>query len=443
MTNDTFDPNTLWGERETVGPDPDEVQPVSKSFVRILIATGTILVLSGIAVVLVINGWDGENPKPARTVAGNSSDDHRNVDPIEKIGNAMGVFDAPPTNHKDPSIDWKAEEKKVASKSAIKGLRRKLNATRDLISSVQDTKSELGSQIELLKASEAGARIASNSEHIESFIWIENEYDSLEIGNDEASEFVGDMLGFLQKVESRDDGSYTPQPFVSERLRGFTTEFEAQRKQLRELQEALNSVVTAASGLKPSGLLDVALEKTKADHAATLAKRIAMGAKEGREQATADLAEETKATNKDLATSKINLENARRAKDALANNADAAQIQAKLEIKKENDRIAAANLVLEQEFQRELADIRTYLAPFLADGRHFRGESPGSGPISYSLLIGGGVLDRTPQGLYNLGVSGYKCGRPLGGFPGVIAVDRMKTGHPQSEPTARFLERSQ
>ena len=438
MTNETFDPNSMWGQRETVGPDPDEAQPVTTSFVRILIAAGAILLLSGVAVVLVVNSWGNEIAESIKT-----AEAERPLDPLGTISAAIKIHDAPPTNHKNPSVDWNAEEKKVANSSAIKGLRRKLSSTSSLIQNVQNSKSELGKRIKRLKASEQGAKIASSSKHIESFIWIENEYDSLDIESGEASEFIRDMQGFLQKVESRDDGSYTPQPFVSDRLSGFKVKFESERKKLTELQDALTSVVDAASELQPASLLDVALEKTRADHAATRAERIATGAKEGRQNATANLVEKSKAASKDLTTSEINLVNAKKTKAALKNNTDADEILAELELQIENDRIAAAKRVLEQEFQRDLTDIKTYLAPFLADGRTHRGGSPGAGPISYSYLTGKVVFDNTPQGLANFGIVGYSIRRNLGGFPGPVAVDRMKTGYPNSEPTAQFLERAQ
>ena len=268
-------------------------------------------------------------------------------------------------------------------------------------------------------------------------------FSSLELENDEANEFIRDMLGFLERVEARDDGSYSPQPFVTDRLQGFVAGFETKQERLKKLVIALNSLLDSTRGFAPSHPLDVVLEKSRKEQAAKLADQLVVSGKAGRDKANADLADATKAAQENLAASEIKLKNANAESESLKNDTAADNILADSNDQKVANRIEAAKRMLEQEFQRDLADIQRYLCPFLGAGAKHRGPNKGIGPVSFGLIESCGALNENTKGLVSLGFAANETGRDLGGFPVSHSIDRIQAGFNNTEATVRYLSRAQ
>ena len=155
--------------------DPDEVQPVSKSLIRILIAAGAIIVISGVAVAMTLNGFDSAATDSSKTLPADTSND-QSPTPLTSIGNAIRSFDTTPKLGTSTSVDWEAEENRVANKSAITGLRQKLNSATSLIQRIEEQRDNFNDQLDGLRVSEAGSKIASSSDHVESYILIDDEF---------------------------------------------------------------------------------------------------------------------------------------------------------------------------------------------------------------------------------------------------------------------------
>lgn len=65
------------------------------------------------------------------------------------------------------------------------------------------------------------------------------------------------------------------------------------------------------------------------------------------------------------------------------------------------DKLAAQQAKLEADFQKDLPEIKTYLACFIASGNNLRGPNPPAdpGPVSYTVLVEAGLTSDTQNGL--------------------------------------------
>lgn len=75
-----------------------------------------------------------------------------------------------------------------------------------------------------------------------------------------------------------------------------------------------------------------------------------------------------------------------------------------------------ARLKLEQDFELDYPPIKARLVAFTSDGMHLRGNDPGPGPVSFSLMQGKGALERTETGRQQIAIVVGESRRESGGL---------------------------
>ena len=335
-----------------------------------------------------------------------------------------------PDGNTSPQIDWKAKETAAINRAALTEFRQKLDSLANLNLTTSEFGQTLGSELNLLKTSEQGAKIASDLELVDQYVALSDEFENIVESGDDVATYLAELLPLIQQVEDSKDYSYRPQAYTVEQVEKLSTSLKNKTKSLRELKSGLASIISAADSLTPAKPLQITIAKVEKERVESKARRLSEATRTAREKETAKHEDRIAQTEAALAKSKADLAVERNRTQISGNQIEADKIKAKRLADEEGKRIAAAKKKLESEFQAELANIKTYLQPFLYEARSIRGNLGGKGPASYSALDSGGALADTNQGIYQF----YRAAsmfddRPISGYGGMHSIYAVSYTH--------------
>lgn len=298
-------------------------------------------------------------------------------------------------------FDWAKEEEIAANRSAVENFKSKLEQIANLSNSNSEGLALLRSKTEELRTSQAGAKIASDAKYVAQYIALHEQIAGLEVSIPVAESFSNDMSALLNRVETANDTSYSPQQFVVTRAEEFLKRHTEKAAEIKRFDNALNYLVAETDQLEAGSILETAFQNEMKNSQDNLAESLVRAREEAANKAREQLAQAEKEriqSEADLELAKIQTQTTGNvgAKEVLLSN--------------------AARQKLEQEFNADLNDVNVYLLPFISEGRDLRGNAVGKGPVSYSAIKAKGALENTADGLASLSHAA-KNGRPLGEFP--------------------------
>lgn len=297
--------------------------------------------------------------------------------------------------------DWAKEEEIAANRSAVADFKSKLETISKLANSNSEELVILQSKTEELLASEAGAKIASDTKYVDQYIALQEKITELEVTVPVADNFARDMIALLKRVEVANDTSYSPQQFVVTRADEYLDQHLKKAAEMKRYDNALNGLVAETDALEAGDTLMSAVNSQLKKSDDNLAESLDQARKQAEEETLQQLAD----AKKELIQSKADLERAKIEAETAGNI-----------VKKDSLLSGAAKQKLEREFDADLNSINVYLLPFISEGRDLRGNAAGKGPVSFSAIKAKGALENTADGLASLSHAA-KNGRPLGEFP--------------------------
>ncbi|MEM7785895.1 MAG: hypothetical protein AAF623_21280 [Planctomycetota bacterium] len=186
------------------------------------------------------------------------------------------------------------------------------------------------------------------------------------------------------------------------RANEFISRHESNLSEIQRYESVLELLLRESEKFEAGDSLESAIQKRREADAAELAQFLEDTRREAKEKSKAKYAEAVKKQTEAADALKLAEIAAATQKDQLAKDEKLAQL---------------AKQKLEAEFNADLPKIRTYLAPFIGEGRNMRGEVGGKGPGSYAVIVGYGALENSPKGLMAMADIGLRSDRPKNGFP--------------------------
>ena len=445
--SDEQESEDMWGDSSTA----ETVGTAQPSFIKthqtIIVSSLVLLVLSGAAVTLLLQGL--QKPAAPETVAKeaprskNMSSTQSNI--VEIVEKTSDIF--PGLSSGDL---WESKEKAAVNRAAIINLQNQTKTLRSNYESLVKLEASMKAQLGLLQNSQQGARLTSDPELVAQYVGVSDEFEELTRYDLGVESFLNSMNGlFASVVEENGARDFSPQTETIELAQQFDKSVLERKKSLTELSAGLESLLAGAQGNKPGITLAVAIANAEKERAATHTKRRADFAKKARADSWEKIESEITAAEADFVDSETKLKTAELAAKAAQNRARTAKLKRDME-EEEADRLArAAAQKLENEFAAASGEIQTYLQYLMADGRNNRGGASGVGPVSYSAVAGSGALEGGQRGVIIMsrwcGSNGYgqnATNLRAKDASNLIVTEFMYT-QPRYESDIRFAEKAQ
>ena len=412
------DPNTLYGSDSGNSASNDTNSDGNSTPAPGLHRVFSYLVAAALVFALIFavqfgGSWFSDSPTGAppeiADVDGSASTESAKENSIvsDKIEEVTGI-----RIPEKPVVDWKAKEEIAVNKAAIVELQEKLDLLLQKSTASSEQFAELKSKLLDLRTSEAGFKLASDEASVIRFIGLEEKIGALTGEIPASNLFATEMKSLLSDVETRGDSSYAPDPFVVKRANEFISRHESNLSEIQRYESVLELLLRESEKFEAGVSLESAIRKRREADAAELAQFLEDARREAKEKSKAKYAEAVKKQTEAADALKLAEIAAATQKDQLAKDEKLAQV---------------AKQKLEAEFNADLPKIRTYLAPFIGEGRNMRGNENGKGPGSYSVIVGKGALEESDKGLIVLGQIGTLSDRPKNGFPEVTGSGYMAT----------------
>lgn len=448
MTDD-LDNDEMWGTStaaETVGvPKPG----FFKTNQTIIVSSLVLLVLSGAAVNLLLQGLQKPDEKPPANNANEARqanhlpDEKSNVADIVK--KTTEIFPA-----MAPNDLWESKEKAAVNRAAIIELQNHTQALKDSYRGLTELQTSMKNRLELLQHNQEGARLTANADLVAQYFAVANKFEELTRYDLGAASFLSSIEGLMSGVvEANAAEVFHPQNETIEQAKQFDKSVRERTTELSELAAGLDSLLKPTQKNPPGITLAVAISNAEKEQADSLAKRIASISERARAQSLKAIEKRIMAAEEDFVKSETELKVAKLRGEASQNRQQAAEIDAKAK-QAEIDRAAAiAKQKLESEFTASNSEIRTYLSSLMADGRTNRGAETGVGPVSYTAVLSSGALENSNDGIITMS---KWCGSNGLGWSGlnprakdskVIILSDFMITQPKYEPSVRFSEKAQ
>ena len=448
MTDD-FDNDEMWGTStaaETVGVPKSGFFKTNQT---IIVSSLVLLVLSGAAVNLLLQGLQKTDEKPTKIEvnesqqANYSPDAKQNV--AELVKKSTEIFPS-----LGPANLWESKEKAAVNRAAIIELQNHTQTLRNSLKDLTELQASTKTRLGLLLNSQEGSRLSADPELVDQYVAVSKEFDEVTRYDLGAASFLSSMDGLTGSVvEAKAAEAFNPQTETIKQAIQFDKSVRERMTGLSELAAGLESLLKRAQSNRPGITLAVAIANAEKKRADEFTKRIADISKRGRAQSLDTIEKKIMAAEHDFVKSKTELEVARLGGEASRNRQLAADIAAKAK-QAEIDRVAEiAKQKLESEFATANAEIQTYLSSLMADGRSNRGAETGVGPVSYTAVLSSGALDQGNDGI--IAMSRW-CGSNGVGWSGLnpraknskafILNDFLLT-QPKYESSIQFSEKAQ
>ncbi len=443
MSDDEFDPNDMYGESATV----ETVGSATKGFFEtnrsIIVAAAVLLVTSTAAVGLTINGCGQEKGIADRkpTNSSNAVDNeiqNRTIGTDAKaiVDSTVGAFS--PRAKED---ELKAKEQAAIGAAAMTEFKSKVDSLRAQSVELTTMQSAFTLKLEGLKTNEQGARISASPDLIAQYEGVSSDLAKATRYDLGVETYLVEIDKFLAAANSGSNGNYVPRTQSFDQIERLDLSVAKRINAISNLSAVLEFTLKDAAKNPPGLPLASAIANLKTERADSVAKQLAEVSRTAREDSLAEAKKKLVIAAQDLIDSETavklaesnaqTLENNQKAKDMEAATA-AGVLAAKTEAEKQR---------LKAEFDLVRGDVNTYLSPFISEGREFRGNNAGKGPVSYAAIVASGGLHDSGRGLAQLGVMGTRSRRPLGGFPDGVAIQWL--GSPDAKGTEMFLEKAQ
>jgi len=395
--SDEQESEDMWGDSSTA----ETVGTAQPSFIKthqtIIISSLVLLVLSGAAVTLLLQGL--QKPAAPATVAKEaprpkniSSAQSNIVDIVEKTSEIFPAISSGDL--------WESKEKAAVNRAAIINLQNQTKTLRSNYESLVKSEASMRGQLELLQNSKPGAKLAADPALIDQYIGLNSEFEELTRYDLGVESFLNSMNGlFTSVVEEKVARDFHPQTETVAIAQQLDKTVLERKTELSELSEELGLLLEKSHSNNPGATLAAAIDNFKKERTALRAKRKADFSKQARADSLEKIEKAVKAAEDDFAASETELRTAELAAKASKNRRRASEIDAQRE-KDEADEIArAAKQKLENEFAAASGEIQTYLQYLMADGRDHRGNASGVGPVSYGEVVGSGALAGDQRGI--------------------------------------------
>ena len=281
------------------------------------------------------------------------------------------------------AFDWATDEKTAANRSRVNELKRQLDDISSLANKNTDGLVSLRATIAGLLTSNEGKRIAAQGSGVDEFIGLQKKASELSASLPASDNFVADVTALLNRISNAGDTNYSPADLLFSQALTYQKQQSEKADEIKRYVDATERLIRVTGHLTPGQSLAAAIEKVNEDDARKLSEAMAR-------------------VRKDSLNERVTkLSNAEKARIDAETKLKAAEINAKTDAfaAKKNEAIErAARLKLEREFAAAEPEIRLYLAYLMVDGRSYRGDSDGLGPVSYKAVVESGATKAGRRG---------------------------------------------
>jgi hypothetical protein len=316
---------------------------------------------------------------------------------------------------------WVSREQKIARDHDLEAAK---ILQRDFLALVDRLAAELNAwqreldqwhgQVDALLNNDLGRALAADPKLAATFRAL---YEQERPGGDRLDSIRSEMqrgLDTVRRASADEENALRPDAALTERLQSFYTEATAATHAWRDAHASIRELVARVEGQATNlgrSLADVIAEDRRADQLRR-EETIRVAAEKARREADARVAEAN--------AEKIRAEGELEANRIRTQTEAARQRQADEEARA---RKTAEHAALKAALERDMADVRRYLAPFTARGYaqpsgYFCEQTAAAGPMSYSKIAAAGALKKTREGmqlLVNYATRGND--RDRAGFP--------------------------
>ena len=445
--SDEQESEDMWGDSSTAETVGTAQPSFIKSHQTIIVSSLVLLVLSGAAVTLLLQGL--QKPVAPATVAmeaprsKNMSSTQSNI--VEIVEKTSDIF--PGLSSGDL---WESKEKAAVNRAAIINLQNQTKTLRSNYESLVKLESSMKAQLGLLQNSQQGAKLTSAPELVAQYVGVSDEFEEMTRYDLGVESFLSSMNGLFASVVEEDAASdFHPQTETIELAQQFDKSVLERKKSLTELSAGLESLLAGAQENKPGITLAVAIANAEKEKAAAYTKRRADFSKQARDESWEIIKSKITAAEADFVDSETKLTIAELAAKASQNRQRASDLAGAAERAKADSIARAAKQKLENEFAAASGEIQTYLQYLMADGRNNRGGAAGVGPVSYGAVVGSGALEGGQRGVI---IMSRWCGSNGHGQNATnlrakdasnLILDDFSFTQPRYESDIRFAEKAQ